>query len=359
MMSLDVRAAYFDHNTRVVLSNLESKDVTAAAEVHTGAMIALIPSHDDAMRIVVEDGEPVDQIHCTLEYLGEAADIPDEMQQEIINKVIQRAQALDVIEADGFAIAIFNPGEHEQPDGNEREACVVLLLSGDELAEAYELICDGVKDITGGEYAHKPWIPHITLAYREDANLTDLVDQVGQITFDTVRVAFGGEIYDIPLGQEESGQTGTDQPELETSGPPQTPKQTDTYTEPTAASVAFDLDALEEDDSMMMPEQELSENEIALVCSVLGLTRIEFDVFHTFAKERDVNLPGEVGHQLRDYWVRGPGAAKIRWNTEGDGTRCIKLLRKHVGTRAGGLCQEYHQMATGKVMGRHTGRPTE
>jgi hypothetical protein len=109
----------------------------------------------------------------------------------------------------------------------------------------------------------------------------------------------------------------------------------------------------------VLDEPPLSENEVALICSVLGLTLEEFNRFHTFAQERDVNLPGEIGHQLRDYWVRGPGATKIRWNTEGDGTRCIKLLRKHVGVRAGGLCQEYHQMATGKVMGRHPGRPTE
>jgi hypothetical protein len=109
----------------------------------------------------------------------------------------------------------------------------------------------------------------------------------------------------------------------------------------------------------VIEEPPLSENEVALICSVLGLTLEEFNRFHTFAQERDVNLPGEVGHQLRDYWVRGPGAAKIRWNTEGDGTRCIKLLRKHVGVRAGGLCQEYHRMATGKTMGRHPGRPTE
>ena len=56
-----------------------------------------------------------------------------------------------------------------------------------------------------------------------------------------------------------------------------------------------------------------------------------------WAKERGIKSPGGVGHQLRDYWVHGPGAAKIRWNTEGDGTRCIKHLRKYVGVRAGGL----------------------
>lgn len=81
--------------------------------------------------------------------------------------------------------------------------------------------------------------------------------------------------------------------------------------------------------------------------------------WRAFARERDVNLPGGgPGHQLRDYWVRGPGAAKIRWGTEGDGTRCIRHLSKYVKD-AGGLCQEYHRMATGKSMHPHPGRATE
>lgn len=78
----------------------------------------------------------------------------------------------------------------------------------------------------------------------------------------------------------------------------------------------------------------------------------------TWARERDVNIPVGPGHQLRDYWVRGPGALKIRWNTEGDGTRCIRHLRKYVKD-PGGLCQEYHRMATGRSMHPHPGRPTE
>lgn len=76
-----------------------------------------------------------------------------------------------------------------------------------------------------------------------------------------------------------------------------------------------------------------------------------------FAREGDVNLPG-ASHNLRDYWTRGPGAAKIRWNTEGDGTRCIKLLSKYVRD-PGGLCQEYHRRATGKSMHPHPGRLVE
>jgi len=77
----------------------------------------------------------------------------------------------------------------------------------------------------------------------------------------------------------------------------------------------------------------------------------------TFTRERDVNVPGP-GHNLRNYWVRGKGAAKIRWNTNGDFTRCVKHLRKYVRDPQG-LCAEYHRMATGKHPHPHPGRPTE
>ena len=57
--------------------------------------------------------------------------------------------------------------------------------------------------------------------------------------------------------------------------------------------------------------------------------------------------PGE----LRNYWLRGRGAAKIRWNTPGDWTRCVKHLSKYMGTRAKGYCQNLHKDATGMYTG--------
>lgn len=63
-------------------------------------------------------------------------------------------------------------------------------------------------------------------------------------------------------------------------------------------------------------------------------------------RERDVNAPGG-GHNLRNYWVRGEGAAKIRWGTDGSFARCVR----HLGTKVKnpqGLCAEYHKAATGE-----------
>jgi len=51
--------------------------------------------------------------------------------------------------------------------------------------------------------------------------------------------------------------------------------------------------------------------------------------------------------RLRNYWERGPGAAKIRWGTPGDLTRCHKHMAKYVGPYAWGTCQNMHKEALG------------
>lgn len=70
------------------------------------------------------------------------------------------------------------------------------------------------------------------------------------------------------------------------------------------------------------------------------------DVELELARERDVNAPGG-GHDLRNYWVRGEGAVKIGWGTDGSFARCVSHLGKHVKNPQG-LCAEYHKAATGE-----------
>lgn len=73
--------------------------------------------------------------------------------------------------------------------------------------------------------------------------------------------------------------------------------------------------------------------------------------------------PGDGGaRRLKDYWVRGPGAAKIRWGTDGDFDRCRTQIQQAI-TRDGrpplakhiidGLCSNLHKEATGKRPGQH------
>lgn len=55
--------------------------------------------------------------------------------------------------------------------------------------------------------------------------------------------------------------------------------------------------------------------------------------------------------RLRNYWLHGPGAAKIRWGMPGDWTRCVRHLAKYLGPRAKGWCQLRHKEAVGFYTG--------
>lgn len=60
--------------------------------------------------------------------------------------------------------------------------------------------------------------------------------------------------------------------------------------------------------------------------------------------------------ELRQYWTRGKGAAKIRWGTPGDWTRCVRHLSKYMGTRAKGYCQLRHKDALGYYTATHAAK---
>jgi len=57
--------------------------------------------------------------------------------------------------------------------------------------------------------------------------------------------------------------------------------------------------------------------------------------------------------RLRRYWVHGEGAAKIRWGTPGDWSRCVRHLSKFLGVRAKGYCQLRHKDALGFYTATH------
>ena len=59
---------------------------------------------------------------------------------------------------------------------------------------------------------------------------------------------------------------------------------------------------------------------------------------------------------LRQYWTKGEGAAKIRWGTPGDWSRCVRHLSKYMGPRAKGYCQLRHKDALGIYTATHAKR---
>jgi hypothetical protein len=88
------------------------------------------------------------------------------------------------------------------------------------------------------------------------------------------------------------------------------------------------------------------------VAASVGEVRIAASIPGTAVAAADG--PGS-DHALRNYWVRGEGAAKIRWGSDSDFKRCVKELREHVRDPEG-LCAEYHKSATGMWPGDRRNR---
>lgn len=175
--------------------------ITAAAAPHTGAMIAFIPATEFLIELMLPDGEALEELHCTVLFLGEAADIDDEMRADILEVVGNVAERQPIIVGNIFSFNVFNP--------NGAEPCVVAGISGEDLLDARESVVSVLEDIDAKyPMQHMPWIPHITLQYDKDPRrlLTDeLMSKTGPIIFDRIRVAFGNTITDFPLGGMSSG----------------------------------------------------------------------------------------------------------------------------------------------------------
>ena len=186
-----------------------------AADVSSGAMVALLPSREDAEHLAVSGGEPVHELHVTLAYLGNAADIPQPARDAIIRAVREAVAGEPPIEAHGFAVSAFNP------HSLDKEPCVVLGLSGEDLDDVRDRVLRAVTgtlednvsvDDTGNVDGHllppqhRPYQPHITLEYAPNAHqlVGGFADKVGPVLLDRVRIAFGGETTDIPLKAGES-----------------------------------------------------------------------------------------------------------------------------------------------------------
>ncbi|MFI7467443.1 phage minor head protein [Nonomuraea sp. NPDC049646] len=194
--------AYFEEQGIVRDAHPQQSLSAASSGPHSGAMIALVPSQADIERLALPDGEPAEELHLTLLFLGKADDIDPDMRTQIIDTVTAQAGALRgedgvplPVEGNAFAVSVFNPSD--DPDA---ETCIVLGVGGADLQTAQRMITYGVTDVFDLPEQHLPWVPHVTLTYTRDvAQLAQLVDRVGPITFDRLRVAFGGEVTDIPL----------------------------------------------------------------------------------------------------------------------------------------------------------------
>jgi 2'-5' RNA ligase len=102
----------------------------------------------------------------------------------------------------------------------------------------------------------------------------------------------------------------------------------------------------------------------ALVASLAAM-REKVSIFKDLAPGKTEDGPGWLTHpvdtdRLRDYWVRGEGAAKIGWGSPGDFNRCRLAVAEYVKPQyLNGYCANRHYDALGFWPGRPVAGDTE
>ena len=108
-------------------------------------------------------------------------------------------------------------------------------------------------------------------------------------------------------------------------------------------------------DDIMREQDDLYDSEWEpedYICKQLSeLANCEYSEFEALIAAGGLDRNRGNAEELRHYWVHGKGAAKIRWGTPGDWTRCVRNLSKYMGPRAKGYCQLRHKEATGIYTG--------
>ncbi|MCX5189029.1 phage minor head protein [Streptomyces sp. NBC_00268] len=192
------------------ISEVRPDGRTAAADGShlMGAMIALLPTEDDAARLALDGGEAAEEIHCTLFFLGDDASKWSEGERSEFIRAFEAALP-DL----GQPIQGHVTGAAHWNTDTDKPSWVWTISDDRDRADHDPTIGDARYAATAAledthhpdvPRQHSPWTAHVCAAYTDEAwPYEPMGERVGPITFDRVRVAFGDEHTDIPLGPQE------------------------------------------------------------------------------------------------------------------------------------------------------------
>jgi 2'-5' RNA ligase len=171
-----------------------------ASAAGTGAMVALIPAAPDALS--AEGGDPADELHITMLYLGDADEFSPRQQPAVHETATLIAGMV------GRTIPVKVSGIAEFGPSDDGDIAVVLVLESPILGPLHDVIeetlhAEGVDNAS----THPGFIPHLTLGYAApdsdelEAFRDDARALVGtEIMFNRLRVVFADDAVDHQLG---------------------------------------------------------------------------------------------------------------------------------------------------------------
>lgn len=176
----------------------ETDDATEVR--YSGGMIALVPENPGAL--VVSGGDPEEQLHLTLAYLGDdVLELPEEILDGLRGLGAMIAQETQPIVGRIFAHSRWNPDGG--PDGDREPVAVYEIDNTPSLNSLQDRVCWQARELMGEALfpeQHHPFKAHVTAGYGlEPSALT----ATGEVRFTHLRVALGGEVNDYPLAGRE------------------------------------------------------------------------------------------------------------------------------------------------------------
>ncbi|MFE9127807.1 phage minor head protein [Streptomyces sp. NPDC007148] len=204
----ETSASAYESQALKCSEGFESQETqTAAADDDhlQGAMVALMPSTEDAARLALEGGEAAEELHCTMFFLG------DDASQWSTGERTEFIRALEAAVSDlgGPVLAKATGTAHWNTDSDKPSWVWTIsdqAEDGPTLGDARAAVTVALEDTHHPELPrqHSPWTAHTCGVYTAEAwPYEPMTERVGPVTFDRLRVAFGDEHTDIPLGPQQ------------------------------------------------------------------------------------------------------------------------------------------------------------
>lgn len=178
-----------------------------------GGMIALYPHPELARRLAVPGGDPPDQLHVTLKFLGsDHHEIPDEVKAALHDSLAEFARGEEPLKGQTAGPGFFPPNPNHKGDETPIFAKVDVPGIHEFRKRLVDALPSGVMEDTFPDFK-----PHMTLQYVPKTDSPDLPDvPVTPLHFDRVVLVFGGRkhAYHLGTGQLEEADSTADYPSV-------------------------------------------------------------------------------------------------------------------------------------------------
>lgn len=163
----------------------------------SGVMVALHLDPADAAILAMEGGEPADNLHCTLAYLGKVQNLPADVGARVMDAVQEICGIYGPVLGTICGTGLFDPSP-----GSEGKFVLNALFSAPVVPALRQALVDAIQKRGIDVKANFGYIPHITLKYfgpEDGAVPANPVQLSKPLVFQSIGVTVAGERTDVPL----------------------------------------------------------------------------------------------------------------------------------------------------------------